>query len=150
MRLLIDTNVLLRFVDPDDPAHSVVVDALDSLLEAGHDVGFTPQICRELWNVATRPRSANGFGLEPEFVNKLLSDLQATFEFWEDVPGIFPEWRRLAATLKIKGVQVHDANHAAAALRHGATHILTLDGKDFDRFRQYGLEPISPADVLKN
>jgi len=88
VRLLVDTNILLRFVDPDDPAHLVVVDALDRLLEAGHDVGFTPQVCREFWNVATRPRSANGFGLEPAFVDKLVTDLLTTFAFWEEAAGV--------------------------------------------------------------
>lgn len=38
------------------------------------------------------------------------------------------------------------ANHAAA-LVHGATHVLTLDQKDFSRIQQYGLMPILPSHV---
>ena len=88
--------------------------------------------------------------MEPAFVDKLVTDLLTTFAFWEEAAGVFSDWRRLVVLLGIRGVQVHDANHAAAALRHGATHVLTLDGRDFDRFRQYGLQPISAADLQKN
>ena len=145
MRVFVDTNVLLRYVNPDDPAHPVIVAALDRLLFGGHEIGFTPQVCREFWNVATRPRSANGFGLEPELVNQLVTDISKTLDFWDDEPGIAMEWRKIVVELKVKGVQVHDANHAAAALWHGATHVLTLDQDDFDRYSQFGLIPISPS-----
>jgi len=147
LRVFVDTNVLLRFADPDDPAHELVVQAVDRLLLEGHEIGFTPQVCREFWNVATRPRDVNGFGLDEGFVDQLVTDFRTTFSFWDDVPGIAAEWRRLVVGLGIKGVQVHDANHAAAALRHGATHVLTLNQKDFDRYRRYGLEPITPSEV---
>ena len=36
---------------------------------------------------------------------------------------------------------------AAAAIVHGATHVLTLDQKDFVRYRRFGLTPILPSQV---
>ena len=134
-------------MDPDDPDHGIVVQSLNLLLVRDHVIGFTPQVCRQLWSVATRPRSVNGFELEPEFVDQIIADLQESFALWDDVPGIASRWRDMVVALKIKGIQVHDANHAAAALKHGATHVLTLDQKDFERYRRFGLEPISPRDV---
>ncbi len=140
-----DTNVVLRFLDADDPFHEVVVAEVSGLMDAGIELGITPQVIREVWCVCTRPSSVNGLGLEPPLVESLVQSIEKTFSFWDDRPGIAYEWRRLVALLSIRGVQVHDANHAAAALSHGATHVLTLNAKDFDRFRPFGLEQMSPA-----
>jgi len=97
--------------------------------------------------VVTRPRSVNGLGWEPRTVEAVLSAVDPVFPFWDDVPGIATEWLRLVVSLGIKGVQVHDANHAAAAIVHGATHVLTLDQKDFVRYAPYGLTSLAPTDI---
>jgi len=134
-------------INPDDDAYSAIAAAVGRLIVEQHEIGVTPQVCRELWNVATRPKSSNGLGFEPGFAIKSLKDIFGFFELWEDEPGIFPRWQNLVAELAVRGVQVHDANLAASALYHGATHVLTLNGKDFDRFSRFGLSVISPHDV---
>ena len=147
MRLLVDTSVLIRFVDENDPLHPILQTCVSKLLAGGHDIGMTPQGQRKFWSVATRPAQMNGLGLTPAVAEDLLCILRSVFDFWDDLPGIATEWRRVVLSLDVKGVQVHDANHAAAAIVHRATYVLTFDKRDFDRFRAYGLTPISPFEV---
>ena len=144
MKVLVDTSALLRYIDADDAQHSSVFNTVDKLFRDGAEVGVTPQVLRELWSVSTRPAAVNGLGVAPLVLNDLITDLLKTFELWNDLPEIVSRWRQLAVTLNVKGAQAHDTNLAAAALVHGATHVLTLNGKDFERFRPYGLEPIGP------
>jgi predicted nucleic acid-binding protein len=105
---------------------------------------MSPQAHREFWSVVTRPREQNGLGRSPNDAEELINVLEIVFEFWDDMPGIASTWRNIVLSLEIKGVQVHDANHAATAIAHGATHVLTLDLKDFDRYRKFGITPLLP------
>ena len=75
----------------------------------------------------------------------MLQTIDASIALWDDLPGIAEEWQRLVMSLNVRGVQVHDANHAASAIFHGATHVLTLDRRDFERYKKFGLETISPT-----
>ena len=60
---LIDTNILLRLSKHDDPRHRLVKTALEALTGRGSDICCTPQNISEFWNVCTRPKDHNGFGL---------------------------------------------------------------------------------------
>ena len=147
MRAIVDTNVLLRYANPNEPQHGGIVQAVNSLLRNGHDLGHTPQARRELWSVATGPKEVNGLGADPVEANIMLQTIDASISLWDDVPGIAEEGQRLVVSLYIRGQQVHDANHAAAAIVHSATHVLTLNKRDFERFKRFGLVPITPDDV---
>ena len=124
-----------------------MIDAVNALLRQGHELGHTPQARRELWNVVTRPKDANGLGADPGEANRMLKSIDSSISLWDDTPGIAAEWQKLVVALDVRGVQVHDANHAAAAIWHSATHVLTRDSRDFERFRRFGLLPINPEDV---
>ncbi|MEH1882516.1 hypothetical protein [Nostoc sp.] len=65
MVYLIDTNILLRFVDRTHPLHPIIRTAIRKLRRDGHTLQITVQNCVEFWNVATRPATKNGFGLTP-------------------------------------------------------------------------------------
>ena len=73
MSFLVDTNVLLRSVEPLHPQHAVAVEAVSRLLGEGEPVYFTLQNIAEFWNVATRPRDKNGLGFT---VERVLSEVQ--------------------------------------------------------------------------
>lgn len=60
MIYLVDTNVLLRFVDRSHPLHSVIRAAIRQLRGDGHQLQVTSQNCVEFWNVATRPIERKG------------------------------------------------------------------------------------------
>jgi len=63
MEYLVDTNILLRLVQRNDPLNSVIRNAVRKLKNDGNIMLITPQNCAEFWNVATRLATKNGFGL---------------------------------------------------------------------------------------
>jgi predicted nucleic acid-binding protein len=73
---LLDTNVLLRFLDTNSPQNPLIRQTVTTLRFQGHGIKICPQNIIELWAVATRPLSANGFNWSLEFtraeIDKLL------------------------------------------------------------------------------
>jgi len=65
-----------------------------------------------------------------------MAGIRAGFAFADDVPGIFDQWLALVRSYGVSGKQVHDANHVAAMLTHGMSCVLTLDTRDFARYRE--------------
>ena len=63
---LIDSNVLLRWVKPDDRDYPLVVSAIDATLQRGAVFCYTSQNVAEFWNTCTRPLDRNGYGLSPQ------------------------------------------------------------------------------------
>jgi predicted nucleic acid-binding protein len=63
--ILLDTNILLRIIEPAHPMHQTAVDALVVLTQAKETICIVPQTLYEFWVVATRPRADNGLGLPP-------------------------------------------------------------------------------------
>ena len=55
MAYLLDTNILLRIISPNDPMHLEAVTAIDALNARRAPVIIAPQNLIELWNVCTRP-----------------------------------------------------------------------------------------------
>jgi|SRR6516164_3043037 hypothetical protein len=64
-RWLIDSNILLRWVQPNDPDYSVVASAMETLAKQGAVLCYTSHNVAEFWSVGTRPVDRNGFGLAP-------------------------------------------------------------------------------------
>jgi predicted nucleic acid-binding protein len=62
MPILIDTNILLRSVQPSHPMHAVAVRALETLLAGDEPLCIAIQNVAEFWNAATRPVAYNGLG----------------------------------------------------------------------------------------
>lgn len=147
MLVLVDTNVLLRVVEPQHAQHATAVRALRLQRQAGHELCLVPQVHYEFWVVATRPVAHNGLGMttaeaEAEFV-KMASPL---FRLMRDERAIYDSWRDLVRQHEIRGRQAHDARLVAAMRRHGLTELLTFNVADF---RPYGdinlLEPSAIA-----
>jgi predicted nucleic acid-binding protein len=145
MPYLADTNILLRWVTPADPQHSLAVSSVKALQRRGEVVHITPQNLIEFWNVATRPAAANGLGMSPAEAEREVESLELLFPLVPDTPDIYREWRRLVSAGGVSGVKVHDARLAAVALANGLTHILTFNAADFKRFA--GITAVRPDDV---
>lgn len=77
MSVLIDTNVLLRSVQPAHPMHSVSVRAIQVLLAADESVFITIQNVAEFWNAATRPLAHNGMGFGIERATEEIARLES-------------------------------------------------------------------------
>jgi len=63
MRVLVDTNILLRSAQPNHPLFSQATGAVSKLLRQRESLFFCAQNTAEFWNVATRPAGANGLGM---------------------------------------------------------------------------------------
>lgn len=63
---LVDSNILIRWVQPSDPDYSTVEAALGALARRNAVLCYTSQNLAEFWNACTRPLARNGYGLSPE------------------------------------------------------------------------------------
>jgi predicted nucleic acid-binding protein len=145
MPYLADTNILLRWVTPADPQHSLAVDSVKALQRRGDVVHITPQNLIEFWAVATRPASANGLGMSPAEAGHEVESLERLFPLVPDSPAVYTEWKRLVAAAGVSGVKVHDARLVAVMIVNGLTHVLTFNTDDFKRFP--GVTAVDPRNV---
>lgn len=134
MRILVDTNVLVRMMHVGHPQRKVAHAVADRLRDDQHELRTVPQVLYEYWAVATRLPEQNGLGFAAELVHDQLLEWQAIFPTLRDERGILGPWLTLARNNRVIGKQAHDARLAAAMQRHGLTHILTFNGADFARF----------------
>ena len=142
---LLDTNVLLRTVDPRSTQHPLAKQAIHELSLRRHRLLITAQTLIEFWAVATRPVAVNGLGWDYEPARQELGEIQKRFPLLPDSPLILQEWLRLLATTRFAGKRVHDARLAAVMFAHGVTHLLTFNVEHFQNFP--GLTVISPASI---
>ncbi len=143
---LVDTNVLLRWVQPAAPENPLAVAAIDALRAGGDVLVITPQNLVELWSVATRPASANGLGMTPAIADSMAQRVERLFPLVPDGPQIHHEWRRLVVAHAVQGRQVFDARLAAVMIVHGISHILTFNDADFRRYPQ--VTALNPGNVF--
>ena len=142
---LVDSNVLLRLALRDSPDHRVVRTAVASLQSGNAQLFFTHQNISEFWNVATRPKEQNGFGLSVDEVEREVKGIERGLTFLPDSEALYREWRRVVTAYQVRGLQVHDARLAAAMLVHNVPHILTLNVEDFKRYQ--GITAVHPNTV---
>jgi predicted nucleic acid-binding protein len=145
MSVLVDTNILLRRVQPDHVHHVPAIDSVARLLAADEQVYFTSQNVSEFWNVMTRPVAANGLGFSPTFALSEVLKIEAVLTLLPDSPAVYEEWKRLVITYAVSGAKVHDARLVAIMNVHGVRRILTFNTSDFARFE---IEALHPSAVL--
>ena len=133
-RYALDTNVLVALAYADHPQHLTASSATRRLAAGGAGLCFTPQNLGEFWNVSTRPREKNGFGLSPEETLHELSELELKCEILVEGARVYHVWKHLLTTYGVRGIQVHDAHLAAVLQVHGVRSLLTFNAKDFQRF----------------
>lgn len=51
-----------------------------------------------------------------------------------DIPGIYPEWKRIVARHQVQGVKVYDARLVAVMNVYSIDSILTFNVDDFKRY----------------
>jgi|SRR5271169_3609543 len=74
---LVDSNVLLRWVQPNHSDYPTIVSAIGVLLRQSAVLCYTSQNVAEFWNTCTRPVERNGYGLSPR-------DADRTARFFEE------------------------------------------------------------------
>jgi predicted nucleic acid-binding protein len=142
---LLDTNILLRWIKPDDRDYSLVTSAVERLLRERTALCYTSQNVAEFWNTCTRPLGQNGYGLSPEQTDHRVKLFEENLRLLPDSLAVHEEWRKLIVAHSVRGVQVHDARLAAAMRVHGVQRILTFNEADFARYP--GVEAIHPRTI---
>jgi predicted nucleic acid-binding protein len=142
---LIDTNILLRLSRTDDPQHPLIKSALTELDVQGEEFYYSLQNMAEFWNVCTRPKGQNGYGLSITETAASVEYLETTMTFLPDNDLVYSNWRRLVMANNVRGVQVHDARLAAIMQAYGISHILTLNRPDFLRYSN--VFPVHPNQI---
>lgn len=142
---LIDSNVLIRWVQHESPDFRIVSTAIKQLAHFKAVPCYTSQNLGEFWNVMTRPADRNGYGYTPSVAQIRTRDIEAAFRFLPDSQAVHNVWRRLLVDYRVCGVQVHDVRLVAAMHVHDVKRILTFNTKDFARFDQ--IEAIHPRDL---
>ena len=146
MSYLIDTGILLRFVSRHDSNFAEIRRAVRTLKARREAMHITTQTIAEFWNVCTRPAtSRGGLGLSVEETKNRVELLERTFTLLPDSPKVYAEWKQLVENYKVSGVQVHDARLIAIMNVYGIQNIITLNTKDFSRFRNISV--IEPKNI---
>lgn len=135
MNILLDTNILTRWVNTVDSQHAETIEALRLLRTNGHTLSLVPQNFYEFWVVATRPIAVNGLSMTSDETRTELEQFSPPlFTLLLDERAILPRWQELVTKYDVKGKPAHDARLVAAMIRHGLTHLLTFNVRDFTRF----------------
>jgi predicted nucleic acid-binding protein len=145
MFILIDTNILLRFVEPAHAQHQIAAESISAVRDSGYRTVIVPQVVYEFWSVATRPADVNGLGLTTIETESKLDGLWPTVRLLRDERTIYERWRELVADYNVLGKRCHDARLVAAMLRHDVKHLLTFNSADFARYPE--ITVVAPHDV---
>ncbi len=146
MTILLDTNILVRFVQRSQPQHALAANALTILLARNEALCVVPQVLYEFWSVATRPAENNGLGFTPAEAGDSLDRIREVFVLLPEPDQLIEGWERLVRTLQIRGKSSHEARLAATMQCHHVDSILTFNRDHFTRFP--GLRVMTPAEVL--
>lgn len=146
MAVLVDTNILLRSVQPHHPQYAAVERAFSLLRSRNETLHVTVQNFVEFWAVATRPTgNTNGLGMSTEAAMRELMVLMDLFPLLPESISLFDEWRRLVAQYNVSGKNAHDARLVAAMRTQGIARILTFNIQDFVRYK--GIEALHPEAI---
>ena len=148
---LADSNILLRSIQEDHPLKPVAFNAVSTLLERGDQVFLVPQVLYEFWVVCTRPEGeqphgGNGLGMTPEATVQEMARLMHLLPMIPDDERIFGLWTLLVSSYGVLGKQAHDTRLVAAMLTHNITHLLTFNGRHFDRYDK--ITVVDPNHIL--
>ncbi|HKQ88005.1 MAG TPA: type II toxin-antitoxin system VapC family toxin [Candidatus Acidoferrales bacterium] len=141
MAVLVDTNVLLRLLQPHHPHAHMAQKALDILRARREPLTIAFQNLVEFWAVITRPLADNGLGFTTEEAVAEIGALKRFFVLLPELP-LQREWERLVVTYGVSGKNTHDARLAAAMAVHSVNSILTFNTHDFARYA--GISVLDP------
>jgi predicted nucleic acid-binding protein len=113
MAILIDSNVLLRSIQPHHPHYVLVERALGVMRARNETLCITVQNCVEFWAVATRPIRDNGLGMTTEAASRELSVLKDLFSVLPESSSTLDTWEHLVTMHRVSGKNSHDARLVA-------------------------------------
>jgi len=134
MRVLVDTSVLVRLREQDNPLRWVCEQSIRQLRQQQHEMCLCTQMLIEFWSVATRPVEANGLGMSPEQAFEDCERFLRLATFLPEPEDIFDRWLHIVRQYAVKGKQVHNARLVAVAQAYGVGQILILNAQNFARY----------------
>lgn len=146
MRVLVDTNVLIRLFQRSNPNSPIAASAIQELKKHEFEIVMVPQNLYELWVVASRTVTLNGFGMSVGDTCLLQEKCIQQFRLLRDERGIFDHWSQIVSSNQVIGKSAHDARLVAAMVKHSVPNILTFNVQDFRRYSQ--VKAFNPADIL--
>lgn len=145
MKILMDTNILLRLSEPSHPHHAPTASSVRSLGTAGNTFCISSQTISEFLAVATRSQKDRGLGMDQSSADAQLSNLITSTQLLYETANVIAELRRLVVAHGVVGKSVHDTRLVATMNTHGITHLLTLNARDFSRFS--GIAVLDPMNM---
>jgi predicted nucleic acid-binding protein len=142
MRILLDTNILLRISEPAHPHHLACVGALRTLTGAGHTLCISSQTISEFLAVATRSVADRGLGMDQAKADEELTKVTRSLDTLYDNKAVVDELRRLVVSYGVTGKSVHDTRLVAVMNVNSVVHLLTINTRDFTRFA--GIKVLDP------
>jgi predicted nucleic acid-binding protein len=141
-RCMIDTNVLVYSIVDSSPKHKEARDYLTLLAENNVELCITFQIAREFLVILTR-----GNVFESNFtVDEALIELESillSMSLLDENNQSFQCLLELISRYGVKGKKIHDTNIVALMITHGIKRLVTYNIKDFTRFDEIILDPIT-------
>ncbi|MFT3879017.1 MAG: type II toxin-antitoxin system VapC family toxin [Gemmatales bacterium] len=147
MKILCDTNVIARSLEPEHAQHSQACGAISELTLQGHELCVSPQVFFELWAVATRPVEQNGLRRTCLEAQTIYRETLSLFTLVPETSSVVSVWEDLVVKHNVTGKKSHDTHLAATMIVNDVTHLLTFNTQDFLRFGM--ITVIQPADVQK-
>ena len=95
MDVLVDTNILVRRINRQDPRYREARAVLKALDERGDRACIVPQNIVEFWSVCTRPVERNGFGLDPTIADHVTARIESGFHMLPETHEVYSVWRNL-------------------------------------------------------
>jgi predicted nucleic acid-binding protein len=142
MSILLDTNILLRSIQPFHPDFVLAQNAIACLIDDGENTNIAVQNIIEFWAVATRPKKENGLGMDFDMLAWEVAKMKRLFRVLPETTAVLPEWERLVATYRVSGKKVHDVRLVSLMNINGIKRILTFNMQDFTRFEE--IEAVHP------
>lgn len=145
MRILIDTNILLRSIDSGHQQYALARDSLITLDKTDQLI-IVPQILYEFWVVCSQPIISNGYGLSTVEIVRHIEGLLRVYPLLYDNQRVSECWFELANHYEVQGKPTHDCRLVAAMMTHDVQTILTFNTQDFRRYTE--IIAISPGEVV--
>jgi predicted nucleic acid-binding protein len=95
MKYLLDTNILLRLVEPHHERHQEAREALKTLRRQNCVFYILLQNVSEFWNVCTRPSDKNGLGFTIAETDLHLKRFERLFTVLSDTEEVYRYGRSL-------------------------------------------------------
>lgn len=135
-RVFVDTNILIRATIMSAPLHKEAKQALDNLSSTDVELWISPQIIREYMVNTTREQSYSK-PIPMPLVLEQIQRFRTSFKIAEETTAVLDEMLTLAASMPLRGKQIHDMNIVAAMIIYQIPQLLTHNIDDFKQFTDY-------------